>query len=202
MPRFKGVVSHQKSGTGKNKDRQRTTPRNNRCFICNDCHLKSNELSLPVISVSPPLNNPVINPYHLSLVRQQSSSSSYNTPCDNLCFNIKDSNSNSNELPSPVIPVLPPLNDSVINPTQLSLVCQHSSSSSHNTMHELQASSIHGRTSPDSSNNMPPPSTKNGSRNVYGCMFDVSKLTPSQRQQHAIMSLHHYHEFCNTKDPS
>ena len=49
---------------------------------------------------------------------------------------------------------------------------------------------------------MPPPSTNNGSRNTYGCMVDVSKLTPSQRQQYAIMLLHHYHELCNTNDPS
>ena len=54
------------------------------------------------------------------------------------------------------------------------------------TTHELQASSIPGRTSPDPSNIMPPPSTNNGSCNIYGCMVDVSKLTPrisSVRQQ-------------------
>ena len=33
-------------------------------------------------------------------------------------------------------------------------------------------------------------------------MVDVSKLTPSQRQQHAIMVLHHYPELCNKNDPS
>ena len=69
-------------------------------------------------------------------------------------------------------------------------------------MHELQASSIPGRTSPDLSNTMPPPSTNNGSRNIYGCMVDVSKLTPTQRQQHAVMLLEHYHKLCNTNYPS
>ena len=33
-------------------------------------------------------------------------------------------------------------------------------------------------------------------------MVDVSKLTPAQRQQHAVMLLDHYHELCNTNDPS
>ena len=33
-------------------------------------------------------------------------------------------------------------------------------------------------------------------------MVDVSKLTPAQRQQHAVMLLKHYHELCNTNDPS
>ena len=69
-------------------------------------------------------------------------------------------------------------------------------------MHELQASSIPGRTSPDQSNTMPPPSTKNGSYNIYGFMVDVFKLTPAQRQQHAVMLLEHYHELYNTNDPS
>ena len=32
-------------------------------------------------------------------------------------------------------------------------------------------------------------------------MVDVSKLTPAQRQQHAVMLLEHYHELCNTNDP-
>ena len=98
--------------------------------------------------------------------------------------------------------MLPPWNDSVINPTQLSSVRQQSSSSSHNTTHELQASSIPGRTSPDPSNTMPPPSTNNGSHNIYGCMVDVSKLTLAQLPQHAVMLLHHYHKLCNTNDPS
>ena len=33
-------------------------------------------------------------------------------------------------------------------------------------------------------------------------MVDVSNLTPEQRQQHAVMLLQHYHELCNTNDPS
>ena len=81
-------------------------------------------------------------------------------------------------------------------------VCQKSSSSSPNTTHELQVSSIPGMTSPDPSNTMPPPSTNNGSRNIYECMVDVSKLTPAQRQQHAVISLEHYYELCYTNDPS
>ena len=32
--------------------------------------------------------------------------------------------------------------------------------------------------------------------------IDVSKLKPAQRQYHAVMSLHHYHELCNTNDLS
>ena len=101
-----------------------------------------------------------------------------------------------------MISVPHPLNDSVINTTQLYLVRLQSSSSSYDTTHELQASSIPRRTSPDPSNNMPPLSTKNGGRNIYGCMVDVSKLTTAQRQQHAIMLLQHYHEWCNTNYPS
>ena len=98
--------------------------------------------------------------------------------------------------------MLTPWNDSVINPTQMSLVRQKSSRSSHNRTHELQASSIPSWNSPDPSNTMPLPSTNNGSRNIYGCIFDVSKLTPEKRQQHAVMLLQHYHELCNTNDPS
>ena len=63
----------------------------------------------------------------------------------------------------------------------------------------LQASSVPGQTLPDPSNTMPPPSTNNVSRNIYGCMVDVSNLTPTQRQQHAIMLFQHYHELCNTE---
>ena len=95
MPRPKGISSCQKSGTGGNLGRQRTTPRDNQCFNRKNSHSKSNDLSLPVI------------------------------------------------------PVPPPLNDSVINPPQMSLVCQHSSSNSQNTTPELQAYSIHGGTSDD-----------------------------------------------------
>ena len=79
---------------------------------------------------------------------------------------------------------------------------QQSSISSHNTAHELQDSSIPGRTSPDPSNTMPLPSTNNGSRNIYGCMVDVSKLTPAQRQQHDVMLIQHHHQLCNMNDPS
>ena len=32
-------------------------------------------------------------------------------------------------------------------------------------------------------------------------MVDVSKLTPAQLKQHAIMLLQHYHELCNMNDP-
>ena len=49
---------------------------------------------------------------------------------------------------------------------------------------------------------MPPPPTNDGNQNIYGCMVDVSKLTPAQRQQHAVMLLEHYDELCNTNDPS
>ena len=145
-------------GIENNQDSQRTTHCDNWCFNRNCCHSKSNNFSSPVISVSLPFNNSVINPSQLSLVLQQSSRSSHNTPCDNRCFNSKYSNSKSNELPSPVIHVPPPLNDSVINPTQLSLVRQQSPRYSYNTTHELRASSRPGRTSPYPSNTMPPSS--------------------------------------------
>ena len=140
-----------------------------------------------MIFVSLPLNNSVINPPQLSSVCQQSTRSSPNSPCDNKCLDSNHINSKSNELLSPVIPKLPPWNDPFINPIQLSLVGQQSSSSSPNTMHELQASSIPGRNSPDPSNTMPPPSTNDGNHNIYGCMVDVSKLTLAQRQQHAVI---------------
>ena len=134
-------------------------------------------MSLPVISLSLPLNNSVTNPPQLSSVCQQSTRSSPNSPCDKKCLDSNHINSNSNELSSLVIPTLPPWNDPFINPTQLSLDHQQSSSSSPNTMHELQSSSIPGRNSPNPSNTMPPPSTNNVSLNIYGCMVDVSKLT-------------------------
>ena len=120
---------------------------------------------------------------------------------DNRCFNCKDSHSKNNQLSSLVITVTHTLNDSVINPPQLSQFCQQSYSSSQNTTPESQASSIPGQTSDDTSNTMPPPSTKNRSQNIYGCMVDVSKLTPVQRQHHAIMLLQHYHEWCNKNEP-
>ena len=148
MPRSnKGLGRCHKSGTGNNQGRRRTTPFDNRGFNRNNCHSKSIDMSLPVISVSLPLNN------------------------------------------------------SVINPPQLSLVCQKPSSSSPKKTHESQASSIPGRTSPDTSNTMPPPPTNDGNHNIYGCMVDVSKLTPAKIQQHAVMLLAHYHKLCNTNDP-
>ena len=118
-----------------------------------------------------PLNNSAIDPPHLSLVRHQSSSSSQNTPRYIWLFDSNDSNSNINELSSPVIPVSPPLIYSFINLPQLSSVFQHSYRSSHNTTNDLQTSSIPGWTSPDPSNIMPLPSTNNVSRNIYGCML-------------------------------
>ena len=33
-------------------------------------------------------------------------------------------------------------------------------------------------------------------------MIHVSKFTPAQRQQHAVMLLQHYHKLYNTKKPS
>ena len=117
--------------------------------------------------------------------------------CNNRCFNLNDSHSNINELSFTVIHIPPPLNDSVINTPQVSSVCQQSSSSSQNTTPEPQDSSIPGGTSPDPSNTVPPPSTKNGSCNIYGCIMDVSKLTPAQRQQNSVMLLQYYHNLCN-----
>ena len=150
MPRSKkGLGRCHKSGTRNNQGRRRTTPRDNLGFIRKDLNSKSIEILLLVISVSLPLNNSVINPPQLSSVCQQSSRSSPNSPRDNKCLNSNHMNSKSNELSSPVIPKLPPCNDPFINPTQLSSVRQHSSIYSPNTTHELQASSIPGRTSPD-----------------------------------------------------
>ena len=200
MPRQKGIVSCHKSGTGNNQVRQQTTPSDNRWFNCKGSHSKSKELSSPVMSVPPPFNNSVINPPQLSLVCQQSSRSSQKTPRDNQCLNRKDRNSNINYLSLPVIPVPPPLNDSVIDPPQMSSVRQQSSSYSPNTTDDSQAPSIPGRTSPDTSSTKPPPSTKNGSRNIYGCMVNLSKLTLEERKQHAVMLLQHYHDLYNTND--
>ena len=126
----KGIGSRHNSGTGNNQVRQRTTPRDKRCFNHKGIHSKSNELSSTVIPVPPPLNNSVINPHQLSSVCQQSSISSQDTPLDNQCFNSKESNSKSNELSSPVILVTPTFNYSAINQPQLSLVRQQLSSSS------------------------------------------------------------------------
>ena len=139
MPRSKkGLGRCHKSGTGNNQGRQQTTPHNNRVFNHNDCHSKSIKMSLPVISVSLPLNNSVIDSPQMSLVCQHSK---------------------SNELSTPVIPNLPPWNYPFIHLNQLYSVRQKSSSSSPDTTNELRASSIPGWTSPDPSNTMPPPPT-------------------------------------------
>ena len=133
MPRSKkGLGRCNKNGTGNNQGRRRTTPCDNRGFNRNNCHSKSNKLSLLVISISLSLNNSAINPPQMSSVCQQLSRSSHNTPRDNKCLNSNQISSKSYELSSPVIPMLPLWNDSLINPTQLSLVCQQSSSSSPN----------------------------------------------------------------------
>ena len=116
MTRPKGIGSCHKSGSCNNQGREQTTPCDKRCFNQKDIHENINELSSTVIPVTPPLNNLVINPPQLSLICQQSSRYSYNTSCDNRCFNRNGSNSTRNELSSPVIPVPPSLNDSVINP--------------------------------------------------------------------------------------
>ena len=79
MPCTKSIGSRHNSGTGNNQGRQRTTPRDNRCFNRKDIHSKSNKLSSLVIYVPSPLNNSIINTPQLSLVRQESSSSSHTT---------------------------------------------------------------------------------------------------------------------------
>ena len=57
MPRPKGIGSCHKSGTGNNQGKQKTTPRDNRCFNRKDSYSNRNKLSSPVIPVTPPLNN-------------------------------------------------------------------------------------------------------------------------------------------------
>ena len=57
---------------------------------------------------------------------------------NNWCFNFKESHPKSNEFSSKVISVPPLLNDSVLNPPQLYLVCQQSFIYSHNKMPESQ----------------------------------------------------------------
>ena len=89
MPRPKGIGSLHRSGTGNNQGRQQTNPFDNLFFNRKDSHSNSNELSSTVIPVPPPLNISVINPPHLSLVRQQPYRSSHNTPRDKRCFNSK-----------------------------------------------------------------------------------------------------------------
>ena len=98
MPRSKkGLGRSHKSGTGNNQGRRKTTPRDNRGFHRNDCHSKSIDMSLPVISVSLPLNNSVINPPQLSSVCHQSSRSSHNSPHDNECLDSNHINSKRND---------------------------------------------------------------------------------------------------------
>ena len=168
MPRSKkGLGRCHKNGIRNNQGRRITTPCDNRGFNRNDCHSKSIEMSLPLILVS--------NPPQMYSIYQQSSRSSPNSHHDNKWLDSNHINSKSNDLLSPGIPTLPPWNFPFINPTQLFMVRQQSYSSSPNTTHDLQASSLPGWTSPDLSNTMPPPSTKNGSRNVYVCMVAVSK---------------------------
>ena len=134
MPRSKkGLGRCHKSGTGNNQGMQRTTPCDNRGFNRKDCHSKSIEISLPVIYVSLPLNNSVINPPQLSSVCHQSSRSSHNSHHAKEFLDSNHINSKSNAFLSPVIPTLPPWNDTFINPTQPSSVHQQSSSSSPNT---------------------------------------------------------------------
>ena len=96
----------------------------------------------------------------------------------------------------------PPLNDSVTNPPLLSSVCQQSFRSSQNKTPELHASSLPGGNSANLSNTIPPPSTKNGSRNIYGYMVGGSKWTLEKLQQHSVMLLQYYHGLCNTNEPS
>ena len=83
----KGLGRFQNSGRGNNQGRRRTTPCDYQGFNRNESHSKRNYFSLPVISISLPLNNSVINPPQLSSVFQQSSRSSHNTPRDNQCLN-------------------------------------------------------------------------------------------------------------------
>ena len=112
MPRSKkGLGRCHKNGTEENKGRRRTTPRDNQGFNRNDCHSKSIEMPLLVISVSLPLNNSVINPHQLSSVCQQSSRAAHNTPCYNQCLNRNQSNSKSNDLSSLVIHIILTWND-------------------------------------------------------------------------------------------
>ena len=54
-------------------------------------------MSLPVISVSLPLNNLVINPPQLSSVCQKSSRSSHNSPLYNKCLDRNHINSKNND---------------------------------------------------------------------------------------------------------
>ena len=81
LPRSnKGLGRWHKSGTGNNRGRPRTTPRNNQVSNRNDYHSKSIKTSLTAISVYLPMNNSVINPPQMSSVCQQLSRSQNKTP--------------------------------------------------------------------------------------------------------------------------
>ena len=98
MPRSKkGLRRCQKSGTGNNQGRPRTNVHVYRGFIRKDYHSKSIEMSLPVISVSLPLNNAVINPPQLFSVCHKSSRSSHSSPHENECLDINHIKSKSND---------------------------------------------------------------------------------------------------------
>ena len=98
MPRSKkGLGRCHKSGTGNNQDRPRTTPLDNGGFIRKDYHSKRIEISLPVIYVSLPLNNAVINPPQLSSVCHQSSRSSHSSPHEKECLDSNHIKSKSND---------------------------------------------------------------------------------------------------------
>ena len=98
MPRSKkGLGRCHKSGTRNNQGRWQTTPCDNQGFNCKDCHSKSIEMSLPVISVYLPLNTFVINPPQLSSVCHQSSRSSPSSPHENECLDSNHIKSNSND---------------------------------------------------------------------------------------------------------
>ena len=97
-PRSKKCLGRcHKSVTENNQGRRRRTPRDNQGCNRNDCHSKSIEMSLPVIYVSLPLNNLVINPPQLSSVCQHSSRSSHNSPHDDKCLDRNHINSKSND---------------------------------------------------------------------------------------------------------
>ena len=98
MPRSKkGLGRCHKSGTGNNKGRSRTTPRDNQGSIRKYYHSKIIEMSLPVISVSLPLHNAVINPPQLSSVCHLSSRSSHRSSHENECLDSNRNKSKSND---------------------------------------------------------------------------------------------------------
>ena len=66
MPLSKGIGLFHRSGTWNNQGRQRTTPCDKQYSNRKEIHSKSNDFLSLVLSISPPLNNPVINPLQLS----------------------------------------------------------------------------------------------------------------------------------------